>query len=70
MIVTTQAILTDVQTAEIAERGYRVVGGSIYLQAIRSELKKAPKDLDRFRSLTPDNPHQAARAAELEGSSG
>ena len=67
VIVTTQAILTDVQTAEIAERGYRVGGGTVYLQTIRSELKKIPKDLDRFRSLTPDNPHQVARAAELKG---
>jgi signal transduction histidine kinase/DNA-binding response OmpR family regulator len=66
VIVTTQAILTDVQTAEIAERGYRVSGGPVYLQTIRSQLANIPKDLDRFRSLTPDNPHQVARAAELK----
>ena len=65
-IVTTQAILADVQTAEIAERGYRVSGGSVYLQRIQSELKKTPQDLEHFRVLTSDNPHQQARAAVLK----
>jgi signal transduction histidine kinase/DNA-binding response OmpR family regulator len=67
VIVTTQAILTDVQTAEIAERGYRVSGGPVYLQTIRRELTKIPKDIDRFQFLTSDNPRQVARAAELKG---
>jgi signal transduction histidine kinase/DNA-binding NarL/FixJ family response regulator len=66
VIVTTQAILTDVQTAEVAERGYRVSGAPTYLQTIRSKLGNIPKDLDRFRLLTSDNPHQQARAAELK----
>ena len=66
VIVTTQAILTDVQTAEIAERGYRVGGGQASLARVQDELKKIPIDLARFQALTPDNPHQVARATALK----
>ena len=66
VIVSTQTILTDVQTAEIAERGYRVGGGPAYLTRVQVELKRIPGDLAHFESLTPDNPHQIARAAQLK----
>ncbi len=66
VIVTTQAVLTDVQTAEIAERGYRVSAGPAYLQRIQFELKKTPVDIAHCRALTTDNPHQQTRAAELK----
>ena len=66
VIVSTQAILADVQTAEIAERGYRVGGGTAFLQRIRFQLAKIPKDLEHFRFLTTDNPRQQARTVELK----
>jgi signal transduction histidine kinase/DNA-binding response OmpR family regulator len=66
VIVATQVILTDVQSAEIAERGYRVGGGPAYLTRVRAGLDAAPKDVARFRTLTLDNPDQRARADQLK----
>jgi signal transduction histidine kinase/CheY-like chemotaxis protein len=66
VIVTTQMLLADVQSAEVAERGYRVSGSPAYLGRIRSELKDIPQEVARFRALTTDNAAQQARAAQLK----
>ena len=66
VIVASQAILADVETAEVAERSYRVGGGKASLANIRSELDRIQGDLEHFRLLAADNPRQLARADELK----
>jgi signal transduction histidine kinase/two-component SAPR family response regulator len=66
VIVTAQAMLTDVQAAELAEREYRLTGTKAYEDRVRFAMQSALKDRDHFQSLTPDNPHQQVRAGALK----
>jgi signal transduction histidine kinase/response regulator RpfG family c-di-GMP phosphodiesterase len=66
VIVSTQTLLADVQSAEVAERGYRVGGGAASVRRIEAELNAVPKEVAHFRALTSDNPQQQARAAALQ----
>jgi len=65
VIVVTQAMLTDVQSAEIAERGYRMTGNAMYQDAIHMATARAEADLGHFQTLTADNPEQQVRATAL-----
>ena len=66
VIVATEEMLGDVQSAEIAGRGYRVTGNPSYTIRMHVALTAAFSDRDRFEALTPDNPHQQARASQLK----
>ena len=66
VIVGAQTLLSDVQSTEIAERGYRIAGERVFLDRVHAELAAIPKDLERFRQQTADNPHQQARAVKLK----
>jgi signal transduction histidine kinase/DNA-binding response OmpR family regulator len=66
VIVAADDVLADVQSAQIAERGYQMGGAPQSLAAAEADLKAAPRDLERLRTLTVDNPHQQTRIAELK----
>ncbi len=66
VIVAAQAMLADVQAAELAEREYRLTGTKAYEDRVRSSMQAAFKDRDRFQSLTPDNSRQQVRAGALK----
>ncbi len=58
-------ILSSVKDAETGERGYLLTGEDSYLSPYKTGLVELGQHLDRFRSLTVDNPSQQRRLAAL-----
>jgi signal transduction histidine kinase/CheY-like chemotaxis protein len=51
-------LLSLVQGAEAAQRGYLLTGGDLYLAPYQAAVQQLPGLLDRTESLTGDNPRQ------------
>jgi CheY-like chemotaxis protein/CHASE3 domain sensor protein len=60
-----QSVLSDIQAAETAQRGYLLTRQGRFLAPYRSGIARAHLDLDAFEQLTLDNPVQKVRAAAL-----
>jgi signal transduction histidine kinase len=61
----TAGMLSAVKDAETGERGYLITGEESYLAPYNTGLVELGQHLDRFRSLTADNPDQQRQLAVL-----
>jgi PAS domain S-box-containing protein len=61
---TVLALVTD---AETGQRGYLLTGEAAYLLPYERALVSLPETIQRFRSLTRDQPEQGRRVSELQG---
>jgi len=61
-----RATLSSLQDAETGQRGYLLTGDQSYLEPYRNGRIAFERHLERFRSLTADNPDEQARAARLK----
>lgn len=60
-----ERILSSSVDAETGNRGFLLTDDPAYLAPYTSALRDLPRELDRFGSLTSDNPAQQARLIEL-----
>ena len=63
---TARSLQNNLQTAESSQRGYLIDQDPVYLQAYHQAAALVPGDLNKFRTLTRDNPEQQLRAGRLE----
>ena len=56
-----ERIMSSAKDAETGTRGYLLTGDTDYLQPYREAVRDLPHELDRFQSLTSDNPSQQKR---------
>ncbi|MEO8937402.1 MAG: response regulator [Burkholderiaceae bacterium] len=61
-----QTLLDHMKDAESGQRGYLLTGTENYLARYTTAQTTAPGELASLRSVTADNPRQAARIAALE----
>jgi len=61
-----QKVLTDVNDAQSAERGYIITGEDGYLEPYRRATDDIPQGLASLRQLVADNPAQQQRINELQ----
>jgi len=61
-----RGLQNNLQTAESSQRGYLIDQDQNYLHAYQQAAVLVPGDLEKFRSLTRDNPVQQLRAGRLE----
>ncbi len=60
-----ERILSSAVNAESGERAYLITRDNAYLAPYLSAVHDLPVELDRFQSLTVDNPSQQTRAADM-----
>ncbi len=60
-----ERIMSSAKDAETGTRGYLLTGEDKYLQPYQDALHDLPVELDRFHSLTSDNPSQQQRIAGM-----
>ncbi|HEY8608005.1 MAG TPA: CHASE3 domain-containing protein [Noviherbaspirillum sp.] len=60
-----QMVLTSINSAEAAQRGFLVSGAEEHFAAYRQEAEAVPEEVDRLHALTADNPGQQKRIQEL-----
>jgi signal transduction histidine kinase len=60
-----ERIMSSAKDAETGTRGYLLTGDVHYLQPYRDAIHDLPVELDRFQSLTADNPSQQQRIAGM-----
>jgi signal transduction histidine kinase/ActR/RegA family two-component response regulator len=63
---TLQSVLSDLRSAENAQRGYLLTENDPYLLPFADAKARIPPLFDSLRQLTVDNPNQQARLARLE----
>lgn len=60
-----ETIMSSAKDAESGARGFLLTGDETYLQPYRDAARELPSELDRFQSLTSDNPAQQRRLVEM-----
>lgn len=60
-----EQILSSAVDAETGNRGFLLTGDNAYLEPYVAANRNLPLELDRFQSLTADNPSQQARIAAM-----
>jgi signal transduction histidine kinase len=60
-----ERIMTSTEDAETSIRGYLLSGEDNYLDPYQTAMRELPPELDRFQTLTSDNPSQQVRLAEM-----
>jgi signal transduction histidine kinase len=65
VIYQVELILGSARDAETGTRGFIVTGKQEYLQPHTTAIAELPAELDKFGSLTLDNPSQGARLVEM-----
>ncbi|WP_158791648.1 CHASE3 domain-containing protein [Granulicella sp. L60] len=60
-----ERIMGSAKDAETGNRGYLITRDERYLEPYNVALRELPQELDRFQSLTSDNPNQGVRIAEM-----
>ena len=60
-----EQIMSSAKDAETGTRGYLITGDENYLQPYNDAVRELPIELDNFQSLTPDNPSQQRRVADM-----
>jgi signal transduction histidine kinase len=60
-----ERIMSSVKDAETGNRGYLISGDEDYLQPYNSATRDLPTEINRFQTLTTDNPVQQARITEM-----
>lgn len=60
-----ERIMGSAKDAETGSRGYLITGDDDYLQPYYAARRELPAELDRFQSLTSDNPDQLQRITEM-----
>ena len=66
VIYQVELILSSAKDAETGARGFLLTGDESYLQPYNQALRELPGELDRFHSLTADNPSQQARLTQIK----
>ena len=61
----TERIMSSAKDAETGNRGFLITGEDAYLAPYTSAVDELPGELDRFQSLTADNPEQQRNLAEM-----
>ena len=61
----TERIMSSAKDAETGNRGFLITGEDIYLEPYSDAVQELPDELDRFQSLTADNPEQQRNVAEM-----
>jgi signal transduction histidine kinase len=61
----TERIMSSAKDAETGNRGFLITGEDIYLEPYTDAVQELPDELDRFQSLTADNPEQQRNVAEM-----
>lgn len=59
------SVLSLVQDAETAQRGYLLTGRSLYLAPYRAAFDELPQKLDQLGALISDNPQQSQALDQL-----
>lgn len=65
VLIQTDKLQAALQTAETANRGYLLTGGSNFLASFNDSMKAVPQELNRLREMTIDNPAQQANIGRL-----
>jgi signal transduction histidine kinase len=60
-----ERIMSSVKDAETGNRGYLISGNEDYLQPYNSATRDLPTEINRFQTLTADNPAQQLRITEM-----
>lgn len=61
-----ESIMSSAKDAETGNRGYLITGDDSYLDPYYAARRDLPGELDRFRTLTSDNPNQQQRLTEMQ----
>jgi signal transduction histidine kinase len=65
VIYQTELIMSSAKDAETGTRGYLITGDDAYLQPEQEARRELPGELDKFASMTSDNPAQGPKIAEM-----
>jgi PAS domain S-box-containing protein len=68
VLLSSNQLLKDVLSAEIAARGYYIVQSSEFLGQYRESLKTIPQDIAQLEQLVKDNPQQSVRVGQIRQS--
>jgi signal transduction histidine kinase len=60
-----ERIMSSIKDAETGNRGYLISGNEDYLQPYNAATRDLPTEINRFQTLTTDNPIQQARITDL-----
>lgn len=60
-----EQIMSSAKDAETGNRGFLLTGDESYLEPYESAVKELPSEMDRYQSLTSDNPVQQRNIAEM-----
>src|ERR1700754_3102833 len=60
-----ESIMSSAKDAETGSRGYLITGDEAYLAPYTAARRDLPGELDRFKSLTVDNPSQRLHLSEM-----
>src|SRR5271154_6484889 len=60
-----ERIMSSAKDAETGNRGYLITGNEDYLQPYNSATRDLPTEINRFQSLSSDNPVQQSRITEM-----
>lgn len=60
-----EGIMSSAKDAETGNRGFLITGDEAYLAPYDSGIKEIPREMDRFATLTADNPTQQAQVMEM-----